>query len=182
MSTTINISLVQNDAFRFLSKITVSESGCWVWNGCRNKKGYGSFRVGKLCIPAHRVSYSLFNNKDPSELFTCHTCDNPGCVNPEHLFLGTNQDNMIDMYKKNRGNRPVGSSHYARISPLRTTFGKKPLIGEESFASKLKTEDVIEIRKLKKSGVPTKEICNMYSIHRVTVYDIIYYRTWKHVI
>lgn len=177
----INISLVQNDAFRFLSKITVSKSGCWDWKGSKNKKGYGAFHVGGSVMLAHRVSYSLFNSNDPLELLTCHTCDNPGCVNPDHLFLGTNQDNMIDMHKKNRGNRPAGNRHYAKTSPLRTTFGKNPLIGEDAFGSKLKAEYVTEIRKLKKSGVSTREICNTYSIHRVTLYDLIHRRTWRHV-
>lgn len=87
---------------RFEQKIYYSIDGCHYWTGAVNGPGYGSIKVNRKSEPAHRISYILYRGEIPSGLFVCHKCDNPGCVNPHHLFLGTRQDNMDDMIKKNR--------------------------------------------------------------------------------
>ena len=91
-----------SDKCRFMSYVDKQEEGCWVWTGGINTRGYGkfSFRKKKAAI-ASRVSYELFVGPISDNLFICHTCDNPPCVNPDHLFMGTNQDNQIDYIKKN---------------------------------------------------------------------------------
>ena len=86
---------------RFWSKVEKSDS-CWLWTGSTSKK-YGQITVDGKRIRAHRFSYTLQRGPIPSGLFVCHTCDVPHCVNPDHLFLGTNRDNLRDMTKKNRG-------------------------------------------------------------------------------
>jgi hypothetical protein len=79
---------------------------CWEWGGARNTSGYGWFRFGPDRTPtgAHRVAYELSNGPIPDGLAVLHRCDNPPCVNPAHLFLGTNQDNVTD--KVNKGRHP----------------------------------------------------------------------------
>lgn len=82
--------------------IIVTDNGCWEWQGSRCKSGYGHVSyLGKI-KRTHRIYYELLNGKIPDKLFVCHKCDNPPCLNPDHLFLGTNQDNMLDALKKGR--------------------------------------------------------------------------------
>lgn len=86
---------------RFEKKFTKTD-GCWIWNAATDPKGYGAFRYeGKTQI-ASRVSYQLYKGNVPSGLHVLHTCDNPSCVNPDHLFLGTNDDNVEDRKSKGR--------------------------------------------------------------------------------
>jgi len=79
---------------------------CWEWLVAKNKDGYGRFRTNKKVTLAHRFSYAHYKNKGqliPSNLCVCHHCDNPSCVNPNHLFLGTHKDNAQDRDRKGRG-------------------------------------------------------------------------------
>ena len=92
---------------RFSEKYEVSESGCWLWRSTIVFKGYGQFYLNGKSRFAHRASWLLHKGAIPGGLFVCHTCDVPRCVNPEHLFLGTNKDNMQDMARKGRGRKPL---------------------------------------------------------------------------
>lgn len=86
---------------RLLSYVFYSPDGCWYWIGPVGIRGYGRFSFDGKNRIAHRVSYILHKG-DPGKLLVCHSCDNTLCVNPGHLFLGTNKDNMVDMVKKGR--------------------------------------------------------------------------------
>ncbi len=91
------------DRLRFWTKY--AESGiedCWEWLAGRNRRGYGKFKMRRKTRPAHRVAYEMHIGPIPDGILVCHRCDNPGCVNPAHLFLGTAQDNMSDKVAKNR--------------------------------------------------------------------------------
>lgn len=79
------------------------ETGCWVWKNNKDRDSYGRVRIGgRKTTGAHRLSYITFVGQIPNGMRVLHKCDNPSCVNPEHLFLGTHSDNMRDMYNKRR--------------------------------------------------------------------------------
>lgn len=87
----------------FLVRYKIDEvSGCWIWIGEIRKDGYGEILAYKTRVTAHRFSYSFYKGEIPEGLCVCHTCDNPLCVNPEHLWLGTVKENMEDRNKKGR--------------------------------------------------------------------------------
>lgn len=95
--------------------IPVTESGCWLWTGCCDRDGYGTlshYSDGKRKrYRAHRASYFAFKGHVPDDLFVCHKCDVPGCVNPDHLFLGTALDNTRDMIEKGRDGYRAKETH-----------------------------------------------------------------------
>lgn len=147
------------DEARFWNKVKVISNSCWEWQGGKNKNGYGKFNVtygfGEYKdISAHRYSYQLKYKIIPADMWVCHTCDNPPCVNPDHLFLGNVQDNVNDCVAKNR---------HAR--------------GENNFNAKLTNQDVISIRERCNIDQLAKE----FDVSRRSILDIIDLKTWKHV-
>lgn len=151
-----NIETMQN----FLRK-TDYDNGCVVWKGSKSKRGYGSVSVSGVSLKAHRVSYSWANSVDiPDGMHVCHACDNPSCVNPEHLWLGTPRENVFDMFKKGRY-RIVNSKAHS--------------------GTRLSEDDVREIVRLKESGLGYKKIAKLYPVDRTSIVGIILGKTWTHV-
>lgn len=97
---------------RFLSFIQKTEN-CWLWMGGKNRRGYGKFQNGYKTIIASRMAYELFKGPLEDKKLVCHTCDNPPCVNPDHLWLGTNRDNQLDSIKKGRRPKMKKEVNYA---------------------------------------------------------------------
>lgn len=134
----------------------------------RNKQGYGQISVEGKTRAHHRVAYCIANKltlKDIEGLVVMHKCDNPSCVNPEHLELGTHKDNTADMYAKQRNASPP--------PPVR--------IGAANGNSRLTEEKVREIKKMIASCAPYKEIAVKFSISPSTVCQIATGKTWKQV-
>lgn len=138
---------------RFKAYCVVDETtGCWIWRErWRRKGGYGIFVMGKKRRIASRVSYELFNGPLTNGLCVCHTCDNPPCVNPKHLWLGTNDENMIDMTQKGRQD------------------------------CKLDPKQVMEIRKLYDDGCPLVKLCELYNMSSGAIRKLLLRKSWKHV-
>jgi len=150
---------------RFWVKVDKSDtSGCWEWTGNKNGSGYGLFMVRSPKKElAHRVSYRWDRGSLPPEKLVCHRCDNPGCVNPSHLFLGSARDNIIDMVEKGRGRH---TSHP----------------GESNGYSKLTEREVRSMRKLYESRNMTQvEIAKMFDVSRALVSVVVNGKAWKHV-
>ena len=150
---------------RIADKISFDKTtGCWNWEAStRNAAGYGQIRYeGKMRL-AHRVSWEAFNDKIPDGIFVCHKCDNPRCVNPDHLFLGTNQDNMNDMKAKGRSK------------------GGSPF-GESNHQSKLTEEEVKKIRDLYSTKQYTqKELASSFGVERTCISKVVLYKRWANV-
>lgn len=110
-----------------------SATGCLVWQGAMSE-GYGAMKVGGRVVRAHRVSYALHVGPILDGLFVLHRCDNPLCVNPEHLFLGTNTDNMRDCAAKGRHKATVHGQHGERNANHRLTVAEVARIRERYAA------------------------------------------------
>lgn len=111
------------------TKIPASKTGCWLWIARKDKDGYGLLRIDRRPIGAHRISFRIFNGEIPFGVSVLHSCDNPGCVNPEHLFLGTHTDNVRDTCNKKRHrNQKVThcpSGHPYNTANTRYTQGRR---------------------------------------------------------
>jgi len=143
-------------------------NGCWEWQGKLNNCGYGCLAKiidgNKIEIRAHRLSFEIFKGEIPEGMLVCHTCDNPSCCNPDHLWLGTPQDNTQDMLKKNRGRHRLLTSNR-----------------RANAAGKLTESQVIEMRELYKNGWSQREIREKFKISQSQVSGILTYKFWKHV-
>ena len=136
---------------------------CWIWKGSTNKQGYGRLKFKRKIYGPHRLSYELYIGKIKKGLCVCHKCDNPSCINPEHLFLGTLSDNMKDAYKKGR-----------MVIPYTP--------GEKHTSSILTDKKVIEILKMKKEQkITDKKLGEKFGVNRRTINNIIHNKTWKHI-
>lgn len=117
---------------RFWSRVSKTET-CWIWLGPKHRQGYGRVGFkGNRAAYAHRVSYELTHGPIPTGMFVLHGCDNPPCVRPDHLRLGTQKENAADMHSRGRANRPLGSR--ATHSRLTETQARRAKYGQEKLA------------------------------------------------
>lgn len=142
---------------RVMNAVEKTDS-CWVWTKGKLAGGYGQVVVNKQKWTAHRLFYTAYNGPIPNGLLVCHTCDNPSCVNPEHLYCGTHKDNNRDTYTRNR-------------MPLR--YGDRA-----TNVAKLTKEAAIEI---KYSSLTSKELQQKHQVHQSQISRIRAGKTWKNI-
>lgn len=143
---------------RFWKHVTAT-NGCWIWNGALDKNGYG--KIGSFegrDIRATHASWLLHRGEIPDGMRLCHQCDNPPCVNPDHLFLGTDAANHDDSAKKGRRSR-----------------------GERHHKAKLTADDVVLIRLKLSEHIPQRSIAREYGVSQAAISWIAARKNWKHI-
>lgn len=166
-----------DDEMRFYNKVAIGD-GCWEWQAHRTPKGYGTFRLDGRSIGAHRASWHLANGAIPDGLHVLHRCDNPACVRPGHLFLGTNQDNVDDRDSKGRLAR--GASHRAVMMAVKADPAARAR-GERHGVAVLNEAKVRDIRESAARGATQREIARRLDVSRRTVGRVISRELWGHV-
>lgn len=152
---------------RFWSNVTKGD-GCWTYRSI-GLRGYGKLRANGRDMRAHRYAWELTQGPIPHGLLVCHHCDNPSCVRPDHLFLGTNADNAADRNAKGRTARGKRSAPYV------------PARGEQVSTAVLKASAVRRIRKLYASGgYSQQKIADRFGVHQAHVSRIILGKVWSH--
>lgn len=151
-------ALRTNSAILFKDRLLLMPSGCLEWQGSRDKSGYGTFRSGKRDYKAHRFAYEKAFGIIPKGIVICHTCDNPPCCNPDHLFAGTTKDNSKDCVSKGRQAK-----------------------GDKNGNSKLNDHVVRLIKEAHQKGYTQTKIAEIYATDQTNVSKIVRGTAWKHV-
>lgn len=146
---------------RFWSRVDKlnSQNGCWLWTGYCGDYGYGEIGINRKVEYTHRYSWIIKNGPIPVGLFVLHSCDNPPCCNPDHLFLGTHKKNMEDCRSKGRNFTPRG---------------------EANGRTRLKNKDILKIRALYDSGVRVIDVARGMNVSFICAYYIVKRATWRH--
>ncbi len=159
----VNLSPVSTATFW---RSIVVAPDCWKWTGRKDRHGYGIMHYRNIdgtphwTVLATRISWFLHHGEMPQDKHVLHSCDNPECVNPNHLFLGTHVDNMADRDKKGRN---------------------KVHFGQDNFQCRLTPEKVLEIRELSKQGLSSIKIGARFGVSKTSILMILNGRTWGHV-
>lgn len=182
----MKLKLTPKQETRFWSKVDKSEhpNGCWLWMKARTN-GYGCVNLNRKTYKSHRVAWALAcgGSMPPSHLCVCHRCDNPLCVNPSHLWLGTLAENNRDRSLKGRsassathpGAFAQGDEHYTRrLGAL--------VKGEAHPFSKLTETGVRAIRALAEQGIPQAVIAEKFGLPRPTICKVVHRTTWAHIV
>ena len=149
----------KNTPDKFWSMCEKRENSCWEWSKCLHKDGYGQLNYHRKYWLAHRLAWALTNGEIPPGMCVCHKCDNPKCINPDHLFLGSHADNMNDMKKKGRR--------------------KGINAGEANGRAKITQRIADEMRRKYKEGGHTQmQLSAMYGLSQPTVSLILLNKAW----
>ncbi len=177
----ITIQFTSEDVRRFWSYVSLSpnqgpQGTCWEWTARRYAKGlpYGTIKIQQGMYIASRIAFILCYGQDPWPLYVCHHCDNPSCCRPDHLFLGTPDDNQQDMVNKGRSCK--GDRNGLHKHPERAARG------ERQHLAKMTVESVIQIRELYATGhYSSRKLGRMFKMDKSCILDIVIGHTWKHV-
>lgn len=138
-----------------LNRARLTDHGCWEWQASKDGAGYGQISVRNRTRRAHRVAFEAFKHEIPQGAVLCHSCDNPSCINPEHLRVGTQKDNARD----------------------REMRGRRDVKGEQIGTAKLTEQDALAI---KMSDLPARVLSDIFSVDKSQIWNIRAGRSWKH--
>lgn len=160
----------QKDLNRFWKNVFKTDS-CWNWTGYSGDKRYGRIKIKRKQIAAHRLSWTIHNGEIPDGLIVCHKCDNTKCVNPDHLFVGTNKDNSLDMVSK--GRQAFGARHGKYTHP------ESAPTGEKNGRAKITTGDAESIILLNKQfGIAYSKLVKMFGVSKSQIHRIVNGESW----
>lgn len=164
IKTCINPQHLQNKKEKFWDCVDIkSDDDCWEWKSAIGTGDYGSTHYKGVSSSASRIAWQIvYGDIESEDIFVCHTCDNPPCCNPKHLFLGTRQDNVDDMMKKGRYVNPH-------------------CLGESHGGHKLSDVDVVNIRNLRRLGQTYKKIAELMHVSSSCVRDVLKGKNWRHI-
>lgn len=159
------LTQAQIDNFWSKAAITANPDRCWEWKLYKRPNGYAYFSINRSDYGAHRVAYSINSpiSKDDMDKNVCHSCDNPSCVNPKHLWLGTQLENIKDRDSKGR---------------------RHTVKGEQNGHAKLTEEQVLEIRKVyipRHKDFSQRALARKYGLIQASIRDILIGKNWKHI-
>ncbi len=173
-------SLTKQQERNFWNKVRIKEGedGCWIWTASKTHNGYGRFRFNfnGQRVSAHRLSWMIHFGVIPNGLLVCHKCDVKLCVNPNHLFLGTNSDNVKDCVAKGRNTPCHGDKNGTRKHP------EKLVRGSARRDSKLSEKDIPEIRIRYGYGASQRVIADEFHVTQTLISQIIRGKIWRHVL
>lgn len=142
---------------KIIKNICVDENGCWIWQGSKHRQGYGNLSYKRIPSLAHRVSWMVHRGEIPKDMKVCHSCDVTSCVNPEHLFIGTQKNNVEDAISKGKFEK--------------RNMGKR--------RNKLVYEQVLEIKKLSSEGISRKDIEKKFGVGQTCIAKILQGVSWN---
>lgn len=152
---------------RFWEKVKKTPAGCWLWMGSKEHFGHGHIGNKGKMLKAHRLAWEFENGKIPDGLHCLHKCDNPSCVNPSHLFLGTHQDNMRDMISKNRQSSKLTKKQVIKMRQYYMLRGRRGHGRWRHFK--------------KPKGISFKELGKKFNVKKQAAWKAINHVTWNHV-
>lgn len=169
------INLEEGDVQRFWSKVDIKgENECWLWIAARFKEGYGAFKLNGQNKKASRVAFVISNGSIPNGMLVCHSCNNPPCCNPKHLFAGSYDDNMKHMIA-------CGRSLAGDLNPMRIG-GDFVIRGEKHPSSKMTQEKVLDIRKRHADKTASLGfLAREYGVTKQSIYAIVHRKSWTHI-